>query len=382
MTSALVAGFVAVLVGFTSSVVIVFQAAAALGATPAQTASWIWALGLGMGLTSLGLSLKYRQPVLTAWSTPGAALLVTAGAGVPMAQAVGAFMVCAVLITLAGATGWFERVMNRIPQALAAALLAGVLARFAFDAFAAMQGDVLLVGAMFVAYLLGRRWIPRYAVPAVLALGIVIALAQGRLQFGAVPWSLAVPVFTPPAFSLGALVGIALPLFVVTMASQNLPGVAAQRANGYDTPVSPVITTTGLASLVLAPFGGYALNLAAITAAICMGREAHEDPAQRWKASAAAGVCYIATGLLGGAVVALIAAFPKALVLAVAGLALLGTIGAGLATAMKDEAEREAALITFVVTASGLTLGGVGSAFWGVIAGALALAAARWRRTR
>jgi benzoate membrane transport protein len=377
VTSALVAGFVAVLVGFTSSVVIVFQAAAALGATPAQTASWIWALGLGMGLTSLGLSLKYRQPVLTAWSTPGAALLVTAGAGVPMAEAVGAFMVCAVLITLAGATGWFERVMNRIPQALAAALLAGVLARFAFDAFAAMQRDVLLVGAMFAAYLLGRRLIPRYAVPAVLGLGVVIALAQGRLQFGGVLWGLAVPVFTLPAFSFSALIGIALPLFVVTMASQNLPGVAAQRANGYDTPVSPVITTTGLASLVLAPFGGYALNLAAITAAICMGREAHEDPAQRWKASAAAGVFYIVTGLLGGAVVALIAAFPKALVLAVAGLALLGTIGAGLATAMKDEAEREAALITFVVTASGLTLGGVGSAFWGVVAGALALAVAR-----
>jgi benzoate membrane transport protein len=380
MTSVLVAGFVAVLVGFTSSVVIVFQAAAALGATPAQTASWIWALGLGMGLTSLGLSWHYRRPVLTAWSTPGAALLVTAGAGVPMAEAVGAFMVCALLITAAGASGWFERVMNRIPQALAAALLAGVLARFAFDAFAAMQGDALLVGAMFVTYLLARRWLPRYAVPTVLLLGIAVAAAQGRLAFGAVEWGLAVPVFTMPAFSVSALIGIALPLFVVTMASQNLPGVAAQRANGYDTPVSPVITTTGIATLMLAPFGSYALNLAAITAAICMGREAHEDPAQRWKASAAAGVFYIVVGLLGGAVVALIAAFPKALVLAVAGLALLSTIGAGLATAMKDDGEREAALITFVVTASGLTLWGVGSAFGGVVAGALALLVARWRR--
>jgi len=217
-------------------------------------------------------------------------------------------------------------------------------------------------------------------VPVVLLLGVAIAGLQGRLQFGAVQWGLATPVFTMPVFSLSALVGIALPLFVVTMASQNLPGVAAQRANGYVTPVSPVITTTGIASLVLAPFGGYALNLAAITAAICMGREAHEDPAQRWKASAAAGVFYIGFGLLGGALVALIADFPKALVLAVAGLALLGTIGAGLATAMKDEGEREAALITFVVTASGLTLWGVGSAFWGVVAGALALLIARWQR--
>jgi benzoate membrane transport protein len=376
-----VAGFVAVLVGFTSSVVIVFQAAAALGATPAQTASWIWALGLGMGLTSLGLSLKYRMPVLTAWSTPGAALLATsasgAGAGLSMPEAVGAFIACAGLITLAGATGWFERVMNRIPQSLAAALLAGVLARFAFDAFAALPREPAIVGAMCAAFVAGRRWWPRYAVPGVLAVGMAVAAVQGRLHFGGIEWALATPVFTMPAFSVAALVGVALPLFVVTMASQNLPGVAAQRAAGYDVPVSPAITTTGVATLLLAPFGAYALNLAAITAAICMGREAAEDPARRWWASAAAGVFYIVVGLLGGAVVALIAAFPKELVLAVAGLALLSTIGSGLATAMKDEGEREAALVTFVVTASGLVWFGIASAFWGVVAGVIVRAALR-----
>jgi benzoate membrane transport protein len=377
---ALVAGFVAVLVGFTSSVAIVFQAAAALGATPAQTASWMWALGLGMGLTSLGLSLWYRLPMLTAWSTPGAALLVTAGAGVPMAQAVGAFMVCAVLITLAGATGWFARVMDRIPVSLASALLAGVLARFAFDAFAAAQQALPLVLTMFAAYLLGRRCWPQYAVPGVLAAGVALAALQGQLHWGAVQWQLATPVFVMPQFSLAATVGIALPLFVVTMASQNLPGVAAQRAAGYQTPVSPVITTTGVASLLLAPFGGYALNLAAITAAICMGPHAHPDPQRRWLASAAAGVFYIIVGLLGGAVVGVLAAFPKVLVLALAGLALLGTIGSGLAVAMKDDAQREPALITFVVTASGLTLWGVGAAFWGVVAGALAMGILSWRR--
>jgi benzoate membrane transport protein len=377
--STLTAGFVAVLVGYTSSVVVVFQAAAALGATPAQTASWIWALGLGMGLTSLGLSVWYRQPVLTAWSTPGAAVLVTAGVGVPMAEAVGAFLVCAMLITLAGATGAFARVMHRLPVSLASALLAGVLVRFCLDAFGALQHSTVLVGSMFVAYLLGRRWWPRYAVPGVLLVGVVLAALQGQLHFEGVQWQLTQPVFTAPQFSWAATIGIALPLFVVTMASQNLPGVAAQRAAGYSTPVSPVIATTGVVTALLAPFGGYALNLAAITAAICMGREAHEDPAQRWWASATAGVLYIATGLLGGAVVALIAAFPKALVLALAGLALLGTLGAGLATAMKDEQQREAALITFVVSASGLSLWGVGAAFWGVVAGLLALAVQRWR---
>jgi benzoate membrane transport protein len=379
---AAVAGFVAVLVGFTSSVVIVFQAAAALGATPAQTSSWIWALGLGMGFTSAGLSLWYRQPVLTAWSTPGAALLVTAGVGVPMEQAIGAFVVCALLIVAAGVSGLFARVMDRIPQALAAALLAGVLARFAFDAFVALQRELSLVFTMLVAYLLGRRLWPRYAVPGVLATGALIAGARGQLSLAGIDWHWATPVFTAPQFSLAATIGIALPLFVVTMASQNLPGVAAQRANGYDTPVSPVITVTGLASLVLAPFGGYAFNLAAITAAICMGREAHEDPRRRYMAAVVAGLFYIITGLLAGAVVGLIAAFPKELVLAVAGFALLGSIGSGLATAMKDDKNREAALITFLVTASGLSLWGVGAAFWGVAAGSLALAVQHWRPFR
>jgi benzoate membrane transport protein len=336
-------------------------------------------LGLGMGLTSLGLSLWRRQPVLTAWSTPGAALLVTAGAGVPMAQAVGAFMVCAVLITLAGATGWFARVMDRIPQALAAALLAGVLTRFAVDGFASLQREFSLVFTMLIVYLSGRRLWPRYAVPVVLLAGVCVAAIKGQLHWGAVQWDWATPVFTMPVFTLSATIGIALPLFVVTMASQNLPGVAAQRAAGFSVPISPVIATTGLATLLLAPFGGYAFNLAAITAAICMGREAHEDPSKRWVASAAAGVFYIVVGLLGGAVVGLIAVFPKELVLALAGFALLGTIGTALSTAMKDETSREAALITFLVCVSGLSLWGVGAAFWGVVAGALALLVQRWR---
>lgn len=375
--SAVVAGFVAVLVGFTSSVAIVFQAAAALGATPEQTTSWIWALGLGMGVTSIGLSLAWRQPVLTAWSTPGAAVLATASASMP--EAVGAFILCALAIAVAGYTGWFAKVMNRIPTALASALLAGVLARFGMDAFGAMQSQFSLVLAMFAAYLAGRRLWPRYAVPVVLLVGIVAASLSGQLRWSAVQWSLAMPVWTTPVFTLQAAIGVALPLFVVTMASQNLPGVAAIRAAGYDTPISPVIGTTGLATLLLAPFGGYALNLAAITAAICMSREAHEDPARRYTAAVMAGVFYIAIGLAGGSVVGLLAAFPRELVVAIAGLALLGTIGAGLAAAVKDEQHREPALITFLVTLSGLTLWGVGSAFWGVVAGAIALVVQHYR---
>ncbi|HMW23612.1 MAG TPA: benzoate/H(+) symporter BenE family transporter [Burkholderiaceae bacterium] len=372
--SSAVAGFVAVLVGYTSSVVIIFQAAQALGASAAELTSWLWALGIGMGLSSAGLSLWYRQPVLTAWSTPGAALLVTAGAGVSLAEGIGAFVLCAGLITLAGVTRAFERVMDRIPQPLAAALLAGVLARFALDAFGALRTDFVLVGTMLAAYLLGRRFWPRYAVPVLLLVGLAVAASQGQLHLGAIEWRWAQPVWTTPVFSLRGAVGVALPLFVVTMASQNLPGVAAQRAAGYAIPVSPVITATGLLNLVLAPFGGYAYNLAAITAAICMGREAHEDPARRYTASVVAGLIYGVMGLAGGAVVGLIAAFPKALVLAVAGLALLGSIGGGLATALEAPKWRESALITFLVTLSGVALLGIGSAFWGVVAGALAAA--------
>ncbi|MCZ2291234.1 MAG: benzoate/H(+) symporter BenE family transporter [Burkholderiales bacterium] len=377
---AVIAGFVAVLVGYTSSVVIVFQAAAVLGATPAQTASWLWALGLGLGLTSAGLSLWYRMPVLTAWSTPGAALLVTAGAGVPMNEAIGAFIVSSLLIVAAGVSGIFARVMDRIPQALAAALLAGVLTRFAFDAFLSLRTQTLLVLAMGLVYLLGRRAWPRYAVPGVLAAGVAVAGAQGQLQLSGIVWEWTRPVFTMPSFSVAATLGVALSLFVVTMASQNLPGVAAQRAAGYDIPVSPPVTATGLATLVLAPFGAFALNLAAITASICMGREASADPARRYTSAVVAGALYFVLGLLGSAVVGLIAAFPVELVLAVAGFALLGTIGGGLAIAMKDEHSRESALITYLVTASGLTLAGIGAAFWGVVAGALALAVQRLRR--
>jgi benzoate membrane transport protein len=378
---AVVAGFVAVLVGYTSSVAIVFQAAQALGASPAQTASWMWALGLAMGVSCIALSLHYRLPVLTAWCTPGAALLA-ATQGVGLAEATGAFIVCALLITAAGVTGWFERVMDKLPMAVAAALLAGVLTRFGLDAVLSVRSAPGLVLVMTLALLAGRRWWPRYAVPGVLLAGIVVVAWQGRLHLGGVDWAWATPVFVKPRFTLAASIGVALPLFIVTMASQNLPGVAAQRAAGFAIPVSPVITATGLVTLVLAPFGAFAINLAAITAAICMSPEAHADPAKRYAAPLMAGVFYTALGLAGGAVVGLLAAFPRELVAAVAGLALLGTIAGALAVALKDERHRDAAVITFLVTLSGLTVAGIGAAFWGVVAGSLALAVQHWRPRR
>ena len=376
--SAVSAGFVAVLVGFTSSVAIVFQAAQSFGATPELISSWMWALGLGMGLGSALPSLWLRKPVMIAWSTPGAAVLAVAGAGYSMNEAVGAFIVCAALITLAGVTGWFERVMNKIPTALASALLAGVLARFGLQAFMAAQTALPLVLLMLGVYLLAKRFMPRYAVPLTLVAGIAYAALHGQLAWSGVHLQLAMPVFTMPVFTWQAAVSLALPLFVVTMASQNLPGVAAIRTAGYDLPISKLITLTGVATLVLAPFGGYALNLSAITAAMCMGREAHDDPARRYTAAVSCGALYVVIGLFGAAVTGLLTAFPKELVATIAGLALLGTIGGGLATAVRDESHREAALITFLVTLSGVSIAGIGSAFWGVVAGALALGVQQW----
>ena len=382
--SAFTAGFVAVLVGFTSSVAIVFQAAQAFQATPAQITSWMWALGLGMGLCSLVPSLLLRKPVMVAWSTPGAAVLASAGlsGGFSMAEAVGAFMVCAVLITLAGVTRWFERVMNRIPTEIAAALLAGVLARFGMQAFAAAQTALPLVLLMLGAYLVARRLIPRYAVVITLALAIAFVALRGEMSWSAIRFELAMPVFTAPQFTLSAAISLALPLFVVTMASQNLPGVAVIRATGYDLPISRLITMTGLATLVLAPFGGYALNFSAITAAICMGPEAHPDRDKRYTAAVSCGLLYVVIGIFGAVVTGLLTAFPKELVVAIAGLALLGTIGSGLAAALRDEPHREAALITFLVTLSGVVVAGVGSAFWGVVAGSIALFVQQYRRSQ
>ncbi len=383
--SAATAGFVAVLVGFTSSVTLVFQAAQAFGATPAQTTSWMWALGLGMGLCSLVPSLILRQPVMVAWSTPGAAVLASAGlaGGYSMGEAVGAFMACACLIALVGATGWFERAMHRIPAAIASALLAGVLARFGIQAFTAAQTALPLVLLMLLSYLLARRFLPRYAVVLTLAVAIAYAACRGQIAVSEMRFEWAVPVFTAPQFSLSAFIGLALPLFVVTMASQNLPGVAVIRASGYPLPVSRLITMTGLATLVLAPFGAYALNLSAITAAMCMGPEAHEDRSRRYTAAVACGALYVVVGLFGAVVTGLLTAFPQELVIAVAGLALLGTIGGGLATALKEDAHREAALITFLVTLSGVVIGGVGSAFWGAMAGVFTLFVQQYgRRTR
>jgi benzoate membrane transport protein len=369
---AVVAGFVVVLVGYTSSAAIVFQAAQALGATQSQINSWMWALGIGMGLSCIIPSLMYRKPIVAAWSTPGAALIATT-VGVSMPEAIGAFIVCSALIIVSGVTGWFEKVMNRIPMALASAMFAGVLLRFGLEAFASAKNATTLVLAMLAAYLIGRRFFARYAVVAVLVVGFIVAYFSNTLRLELVTVTLAIPEWTTPQFTFAGIVGLAIPLFVVTMTSQNMPGVAAIRAAGYDTKISPVMTTIGAVNLPLAPFGAFALNLAAITAAIAMSPEAHEDKNKRYTAGVMTGIFYCVIGTFGAVVGTLFAAFPRELIVTLAGLALIMTIGNGLVGALKEDKDREAAMITFLVTASGVTFVGIGSAFWGLVAGVIAL---------
>lgn len=371
--STVVAGFIAMLTGYTSSLVLMFQAGQAAGLSGAQISSWIWALSIGMAICSIGLSLRYRTPVVIAWSTPGAALLISSLPGVPYGEAIGAFIFASVLVALCGLTGSFERLMRKVPASLAAALLAGVLFNIGSEIFRAVEVQPVLVLGMFFSYLLAKRLLPRYAVLSALLIGCLLSGILGLLDFRQLSLEVAVPVWTTPSLSLAALFSIGIPLFVIAMASQNMPGLAVLRAEGYKVPASPLISTTGIASVLLAPFGSHGIHLAAITMAICSGPEAHPDPARRYTAAVWCGVFYGIAGIFGATLAALFASFPAALVLSIAALALLGSIGSGLTQAMQTPREREAALITFMVTASGLTLFGIGSALWGLVAGVLTL---------
>ncbi|MBM3111162.1 benzoate/H(+) symporter BenE family transporter [Pseudomonas arcuscaelestis] len=378
--SAVVAGFIAMLTGYTSSLVLMFQAGQAAGLTSAQISSWIWALSIGMAVCSIGLSLRYRTPVTVAWSTPGAALLITSLGGVSYGEAIGAYITCAVLVVICGLTGSFERLVKRIPASLASALLAGILFKIGSEIFIAAQHRTALVLGMFFSYLIIKRLSPRYAVLAALLVGTALSGAMGLLDFSGFSLEVATPVWTTPSFSLAATISIGIPLFVVAMTSQNMPGVAVLRADGYQVPASPLISVTGLASLVLAPFGSHGINLAAISAAICTGPHAHEDPNKRYTAAVWCGIFYGIAGVFGATLAALFAALPKELVLSIAALALFGSIMNGLTVAMNEAKEREAALITFMVTASGFTLFSIGSAFWGIVAGVLTLMILNWRK--
>lgn len=378
---AVLAGFVAVLVGYASSAALIWQAAAAAGANAQQIAGWMTALGIGMGVSTLALSVWYKAPILTAWSTPGAALLATSLQGVSLAETVGVFIFANALILLCGLTGLFARLMKIIPHTLAAAMLAGVLLRFGLQAFSNLEGHFLLCGSMLLAWLITKAFAPRYAIVATLVVGGIAAWAGGDVVTENLHVAVVMPQWITPIFSFTTLISVGLPFFLVTMASQNAPGFATMKASGYPVAVSPLMIFTGALALLFSPFGVYSICIAAITAAICQSPDAHPNADKRWIAAAAAGVFYLLAGVFGGSITALMASLPLSWIQTLAGLALLGTIGGSLSQALHHETERDAAVVTFLVTASGVTLAGVGSAFWGLIAGGVCYAMfSRFRR--
>ncbi|PYY92266.1 benzoate transporter [Pseudomonas sp. TKO26] len=370
--SAVIAGLIAVIISYAGPLIIVFQAAREAHMPSDQVSSWIWAISIGSGLTGLLLSWRLKVPVITAWSTPGAALLVSMLPTVSLPQAIGAYVVASLIIAVLGLSGAFDKLMSRLPKAIAAAMLAGILFRFGAGLFTSVTLQPALVLAMIAAYLLGKRFSPRYAILAVLLVGCAVAAGLGEFNGGSITLAVAEPIFIAPEWNWHAIVNIGLPLALVTLTGQYVPGMAVMRSAGYTTPARSIVSWTAITSALLAPFGSHGINLAAITAAICTGREAHEDPNKRYIAGIACGLFYILMGIFGATLASVFAALPKELIAALAGLALFGAISAGLSGAMADEKQREAALITFLVTASGMSYLGLAAAFWGLIFGLVA----------
>ena len=375
-----VAGLISVIVNYGGTFILVFQAAKVAGLSPELTASWVWSISIGVGVTGIILSWIYREPIITAWSTPAAAFLVTALATTPYAEAVGAYLMSAAAFVVLGLSGWFERVIRLIPPGVAAGLLAGILLQFGIGAFGGMSVDPLLAGVLIIAYLVLKRFSARYAIVGILIMGLAFLLVQERVDLSGVSLAFAAPLFTMPAFSINAVLSVALPLFLITLTGQYMPGMLVLRNDGFKTSANPIVTITGLGSLLMAPFGSHAFNIAAITAAICTGRESHEDPSRRWVAGIAAGVLYILVGVFGVTLAAVFMALPATFITTLAGLALLGTIGGSLAGAMADARTREASLITFLAAAANITLLGIGGAFWGLVIGLVAYAVLHGRR--
>jgi benzoate membrane transport protein len=370
--SAIAAGFLAVLISYSGPAVIFFQAADAAHVSGEMVASWIWGISIGAAVSGIFLSWALKVPVITAWSAPGTALLVTLFPAITLNQVVGAYITAAVIIFLIGVSGSFDRIMRRIPPGIAAGMMAGILFQFGVNAFKSVTTMPALTFGMVAAYAVFRRLVPRYCIVLVLVSGITLAMLLGDTNVSGLELTLTTPVFITPEWTWGTTLSLALPLVLVSLTGQFLPGMAILHLSGYRTPARPIIAATSLASLGVAVFGGITIVVAAITAALCTGKDAHEDPAKRYVAGIANGVFYLIGGTFAGTIVTMFTALPKEFIAVLAGLALLGAIAANVTTVVREEDHREASVITFLATASGMSFLGLGSAFWGVVIGGFA----------
>ena len=370
--SATVAGFLAVLISYSGPLIIFFQAAQQAHVSNAMMISWIWGISIGAALAGIYLSIKVKTPVITAWSAPGTALLVTLFPHVSLNEAVAAYITTAVVILMIGITGYFDKLLKWIPQDVAAGMMAGILFQFGLGLFTATDSMPLIVFSMLLVFLFAKRLTPRYAMVWVLVAGVVLSLLLGKMNPVDVNFTLAIPQFIQPEWTWDSTLNLAIPLILVSLTGQFLPGMAIMKLSGYDTPAKPIITVTSIASLAVACVGGITIVLASITAALCMGKDAHELKEKRYIAGIANGIFYILGGLFAGSIVMLFSLLPKELVAALAGLALLSAIATNISVAMKNESQREAALITFLATASGMHFLGLSSVFWGICIGVIA----------
>ncbi|KWQ05142.1 benzoate transporter [Acinetobacter harbinensis] len=370
--SATVAGFLAVLISYSGPLIIFFQAAQKAQVSSAMMISWIWGISIGAAVAGIFLSIKYKVPIITAWSAPGTALLVTLFPHISLNEAVAAYITSAVVIFLVGITGYFDKLLRWIPQDVAAGMMAGILFQFGLGLFTASDSMPTIVFGMLAVFLVAKRLVPRYAMVWVLVCGVGLSLFLGKMNPVDVHFSLAIPQFIRPQWSWNSTLNLAIPLILVSLSGQFLPGMAMMKISGYDTPAKPIITATSIASLAVACVGGITIVLASITAALCMGKDAHELKEKRYIAGIANGIFYILGGLFAGSIVMLFSLLPKELVAALAGLALLGAIGTNITVAMKSDAHRDAALITFLATASGMHFLGLSSVFWGICIGVIA----------
>ncbi len=370
--SATVAGFLAVLISYSGPLIIFFQAAQQANVSSAMMISWIWGISIGAAVAGIYLSIRYKTPVITAWSAPGTALLVTLFPHISLNEAVSAYITSALVIFAIGATGYFDKLLKWIPQDVAAGMMAGILFQFGLGLFKATDSMPIIVFGMLGVYLVAKRLSPRYAMIWVLVSGIGLSLILGKMNPVEMNFSLAIPQFIMPEWSWNSTLNLTIPLILVSLSGQFLPGMAIMKLSGYDTPAKPIISVTSIASLAVACVGGITIVLASITAALCMGKDAHELKDKRYIAGIANGIFYILGGLFAGSIVMLFSLLPKELVAALAGLALLGAIATNISMAMKNDAQRDAALITFLATASGMHFLGLSSVFWGICIGVIA----------
>ena len=366
---AVFAGFITFLIGISVSSVLVIQAAQLLGANPAQISSWFWALGLSIGLSGLILSWKFKYPVATSWSTAGLALIIATGTSYSLNEAIGAFLVCGLICAVLGFLGIFEKILKYIPQSLTSAMLAGILLKFGIAIFTSLENDFSFILSLLIVYVISKKALPRYCIVITVLTGFLLACVFLDFKIPQLNWQLTQPVLMTPDFTVKAIIGLAIPLFIINMASQYLPGIAVIKSYGYQPHVKQLVGWTGMAQSFFAPLGAFSTNIAAISAAVSLDDQAHPDPQKRYIAGMSCGFFYILMGLFASTLTTLLLAFPSVFIVSLAGIALLATIGHNISLAFQDITEREAALMTFLFSASGVQFFGIGSAFWGLLFG-------------